>query len=154
MSPDQFPGAFPHQHGDPRGLVERIQAQLRERIQEAVDTAALRLMVNLRQRHGGPPPDASRDADRRESEQIAAELLTHVRNAFRAELDSDERVELERAEAGTQGRRERFLAGQVFLARRLPDYWQRLEAHEIAYASARLETPPSKESWIGRLFGR
>lgn len=116
--------------------------------------AALKLMVDLRQRHGRPAPDALSDTDRRESERIAADLLTHVRDAFRAELGSEERLELERAEAGTKGRRESLLAGQVFLARRLPDYWQRFEAHQVAYAAARLETSPSKESWLGHLFGR
>jgi hypothetical protein len=153
VSASPFPRAFPHQHHDPRGLIERIEAQLRERIREAVDMAALKLMVDLRQRRGDPPPDASSDADRRESERIAAELLTHVRNAFRAELAGEERVELERAETGPDERRDSFLAGQVFLARRLPDYWQRFEAHQVAFAAARLETPPSRESWLGRLFG-
>ena len=54
MSPSPFPGAFPHQHHDPRGLVERIEAQLRERIAEAVEMAGLTLMVDLRQRQGRP----------------------------------------------------------------------------------------------------
>ena len=64
-------GAFPHQHDDPRGLVERIEAQLRDRITEALDMAGLKLMVDLRQRQGRPAPETSSDADRREFEQIA-----------------------------------------------------------------------------------
>ena len=44
-------------------------------------------------------------------------------------------------------------AGQVFLARRLPDYWQRLERHQTAYATARLDAPGPKGGWLGRLFG-
>jgi hypothetical protein len=153
VSANPYPGAFPHQHHDRRGLVERIEAQLRERIEEAVDMAGLKLMVDLRQRHGRAAPDASSETDRRESERIAAELLAHVRDAFLAELTADERVELERVEAGNPGRREGLLAGQVFLARRLPDYWQRFEAHQAAYAAARLEAPPSRQGWLSRLFG-
>jgi len=153
MSSSPFPGAFPHQHHDPRGLVERIEAQLRDRIAEAVEMAGLKLMVDLRRRHGRPAPETTSDADRRDFEQMAAELLTHLRSAFRAELAAEERAEMERAEAGHEAPRESLLAGQVFLARRLPDYWQRFEVHRAAYTKARLETPPGKEGWLGRLFG-
>jgi len=153
VTPNLFPGAFPHQHHDPRGLVERIQAQLRDRIEEAVDMAGLELMVELRRREGRPAPETSRDADRREFEQISTALLAHVRDAFRAELDAAERAELDPAEGGHDGPREILLAGRVFLARRLPDYWQRLERHQTAYATARLDAPGPKGGWLGRLFG-
>lgn len=148
------PGAYPHQHHDPRGLVERIEAQLRERIGEAIDMAGLGLMVDLRRRQGRPAPDASNDADRREFEQIALELLSHVRDALLAELVAEERVELERAEASYQEPRERLFAGQVLLARRLPDYWQRFEVHQAAFAKMRLDAPERRGSWLGRLFRR
>jgi len=153
MSPSPFPGAFPHQHHDTRGLVERIEAQLHDRIEEAVEMAGLKLMVDLRQRHGRPAPETSSEADRREFERIAAHLLTYVRDAFHGELTAEERVELEAAETGQRGQREDLLAGQVFLARRLPDYWQRFEVHQAAYAKARLESAWSKGNWFGRLFG-
>ena len=152
MSPGPFPGAFPHQHHDPRRLVERIEAQLRERIEEAVEMAGLKLMVELRRRHGRPAPETSSDADRREFEQIATALLRHLRDALRAELPADNRGEMERAEASGQEPRESALAGQAFLARRLPDYWQRFEVHAAAYARARLEAPEPRRGWLGRLF--
>jgi hypothetical protein len=154
MSPGSFPGAFPHQHQDPRGLDERIQAQLRERIEEAVDMAALELMVELRQRQGRPAPETSSQADRKEFAQLGAGLLGHVRDAFHAELRPGERALLEQAEAGEEDERQSLLGGQVFLSRRLPDYWQRFEAHAGAYGAARLETPASRSGWLGRLFGR
>jgi hypothetical protein len=154
MTSTPFSGAYPHQHHDPRGLVERIEAQLGERIGEAVDMAGLALMVDLRRRHGRPAPDTSSDADRREFEQTAVDLLSHIREALRADLATEEREELERAEASHREPRERLLAGQVFLARRLPDYWQRFEAHQAAFAKTRLETPESREGWLRRLFGR
>ncbi len=146
-------GAFPHQHRDARGLAERIETQLRERLEEAVEMAGLRLMVDLRARHGLPAPETSSEADRREFEAIAAELLAHVRSAFHADLSAEERIDLERAEAGHQRDRDRLLAGQVILARRLPDYWQRFEMYQAAYAQARLEVPASKGGRLGRLFG-
>jgi hypothetical protein len=148
------PGAYPHQHHDPRGLIERIEAQLRERIAEAVDMAGLALMVDLRRRRGRAAPDTSNDADRREFEQLAAGLLAHLRDALRAELGGEERDELDQAEASRQEPRERLLAGQVFLARRLPDYWQRFELQQSAFARTLIESPEPRESWIGRLFGR
>jgi hypothetical protein len=154
VSPSPFPGAYPHQHHDPRGLIERIEAQLRERIGEAVEMAGFALMVDLRRLHGRPAPDTSSDADRREFKQIAVDLLGHVRDALRAELAAEDRDELERVEASRPEPHERLFTGQVFLARRLPDYWQRFEVHQAAFARMRLETPERRESWVGRLFGR
>ena len=98
MSDRAFRGAFGHQHGDPRGLIERIHAQLRERIQEAVEMAGLELMVELRRRHGRPAPDTTSAADRREFEDSARALLEHLRAAFGGDLSPDQRKALELAE--------------------------------------------------------
>jgi hypothetical protein len=146
-------GAFPHQHGDPRGLLERIQAQLRERIEEAVEMAGLNLMVELRRAHGRPAPETSSEADRREFEETAADLLRYLREAFAATLDPDGLARLQRAESAESDARARLLAGQVFLARQLPDYWQRFEAYQAAYFEAQLAAPPARGGWLGRLFG-
>jgi hypothetical protein len=145
-------GAFPHQHHDPRGLVERIEAQIRERLEEALEMAGLKLLVELRARHGRPAPVDSSEVDRREFASLTGDLLTHVSAAFHDELEEPDRRDLDRAESGAQSERERLLAGQVFLARRRPDYWQRLESYQAAYAKARLEAPAGR-SWLGRLFG-
>ena len=145
-------GAFPHQHQDPRGLVARIEAQIRERLEEAVEMAGLKLMVELRAHNGLPAPETSSETDRKEFEAIAAALLAHLRVAFHAELGSEDRAALAQAEAEQRDERDRLLAGQVLLARRLPDYWQRFEAHQAAYARDRLEAPPTKGGWLGRLF--
>lgn len=147
-----FQGAFPHQHGDPRGLIERIEAQLRERIAEAVEMAGLGLMVELRRRHGRPPPESENAADRREFEETVRELLAHLREAFDGDLTLERRAELERTDAGAD-ESERLLNGQALLARQLPDYWQRFEIHRAAYAKARLEAPASKRGWLGRVRG-
>lgn len=155
MTSNPFPGAFPHQHQDPRGLIERIEVQLRERIQEAVEMAGLKLMVDLRERHGRPKPETSSEADRREFEATAAALLRHLRDAFHADLPAGQRAAFEQLEAAQSDPNERLLAGQVFLARQLADYWQRFEAYQAAYARARLSAPPDapKDGWLSRLLG-
>ena len=66
--------------------MERIQAQLRERIEEAVEMAGLGLMVELRRHHGRPAPDTDSAADRKEFEETSRALLAHLRSAFHAEL--------------------------------------------------------------------
>jgi hypothetical protein len=152
MTGPSFQGAFPHQHGDPRGLMERIETQLRERIAEAVEMAGLGLMVELRRRHGRPPPESENAADRREFEETVHELLAHLREAFHGDLTPERRAELERTEAGAD-ESERLLSGQALLARQLPDYWQRFETHRAAYAKARLEAPASRRGWLGWLRG-
>jgi hypothetical protein len=151
MSDGPFRGVFPHQHGDPRSLAERIHAQLRERLQEAVELAGLELMVELRRHNGRPAPETSSDADRREFEHTVRDLLAHLRDALAATLDPAERSDLERAEAEAP-EPERLLEGQVLLARQLPDYWQRFETHRIAYAQARLLPAVPRSGWLARLF--
>jgi hypothetical protein len=152
MSSNPFRGAFPHQHHDPRTLSERIQAQLGERIAEAVDMAALKLMVDVRERHGRPAPETTSAADRQEFEELSAGLLAHLHHAFLAEIPPADRAEVERATAAAPDARPNLLDGQVLLARRLPDYWQRFEAHEAEYARARLADPPRRDGWLSRLF--
>jgi hypothetical protein len=150
MTESAFHGAFGHQHGDPRGLLERIQAQLRERIQEAVEMAGLGLMVEVRRHHGRPAPDTDSTADRKEFEETSRALLAHLRSAFHSELDAHQRVALERAETAV-GESEPLLAGQVLLARELPDYWQRFETYRASYAQACLQAPPPRGGWLSRL---
>jgi hypothetical protein len=153
MNRGGFRGAFPHQHGDPRNLAERIDAQLRERIEEAVELAGLEVMVERRRRLGRPAPETSSQADRREFEAAARDVLAHLRHAFWAQLGADLRREVERAEAG-DAEAHRVLAGQVLLARRLPDYWQRFEAYRAEYAAARLDSQGAQGGWLDRFFGR
>lgn len=152
MSEWPFRGAFPHQHGDARGLLERIEAQLRERIEEAVEMAAIKLMVDRRAAAGRPPPESTSAADRAEFESTARALLVWLREAYVAELAPAQRPLLEEAEAAARGEPARLLAGQVWLARRLPDYWQRFERYQGRYA-AQEPTEPGKPGWIRRLFG-
>lgn len=152
MTESAFRGAFGHQHGDPRGLLERIQAQLRERIQEAVEMAGLGLMVEARQHHGRPAPDTDSTADRKEFEEISRALLAHLRSEFHAALSAEQQRALERVETAPD-EPEPFLAGQTLLARELPDYWQRFETYRAAYARTCLAPPPPGGGWLSRLLG-
>src|SRR5262245_34804474 len=141
-----------HGTGDPRGLRERIDAQLAERIEEAVEMAALHLLVELRKRHGGPVPESDSRADRDEFVMLSADLLSYLDEAFAAEASPAQRVELDRLRADTTDARARELLGHVFLARQLPDYWQRFETHRAAHAEARLASPSRPKSLLRRLF--
>jgi hypothetical protein len=141
-----------HGTDDPRGLIERIDAQLTERIEEAVEMAALHLLVELRKRHNRPAPETDSRADREEFQTLAGELLAHLGRAFEAGLDAERRPDLERARAGGADPRARELRGQIFLARQLPDYWQRLEVYRAAHAEAHLASPPPSTGFLKRLF--
>ncbi|MDP2627525.1 MAG: hypothetical protein Q8Q58_11540, partial [Candidatus Rokubacteria bacterium] len=110
-------GPFPHQHGDPRGLRERIDGQLQERIEEAVEMAGLELLVALRKKQRRPAPEEHSAADRQEFEALAADLLAALREVLRGELWAAELAELDAAEAAAGDVHRRPLAGQVFLAK-------------------------------------
>ena len=142
-----------HGTNDPRGLLERIEAQLADRIEEAVEMAALELLVELRKRDARPAPASDSRADREEFQALSAALLGHLREALLAELPPPQRDALAEAEAGGHGERDQALRGQIFLARTLPDYWQRFETHRTVYAGARLSAPPSSPGLLRRLFG-
>ena len=135
--------------------MERIQAQLRERIQEAVEMAGARadggacagIMAAPR-----PTPTARRTAQ--EFEETARGLLAHrAARRFMAELRRDLAGGARASAEAARGRvRARLLAGQVFLARELPDYWQRFERYQRQYAEHRL-ADPGGPGWLKRLFG-
>jgi hypothetical protein len=146
-------GAFPHQHGDARGLLERIEAQLRERIEEAIEMAALKLMVDARAQAGRPAPESTSPADRSEFETGVRTLLGRLCERFVADLPPELHARYEQAEAAVTDETARQLAGQVFLARQLPDYWQRFERYQRQDAEARL-AEAARPGWIRRLFGQ
>lgn len=142
-----------HGTDDPRGLRERIEAQLTERIDEAVEMAALHLLVEHRKRYHRPAPESDSREDRDEFAALAADLLAYLGEAFEAELTADQRRELEGARAAGGDARARGLRGQVLLSRLLPDYWQRFEVHRAAHAEARLASPGRSGGLLKRLFG-
>ncbi len=139
---------------DPRGLAERIEALLRERIEEAVEFVCMDLLVQLRRAHSRPAPEAKSAGDRQEFEALVRELLRHLRTAFLEGLAPEDLQKVSHAEdAGGKEELPRLLAGQTALARTLPDYWQRFETLKTAFTHARLSTPPRRAGFLDR-FGR
>ena len=147
------PGAFRHQHGDPRNLAERIEAQLGERIVEATEMAALELLVGVRQAAGRPAPEEDNARDRAEWVTLSGDLLSHLRATLRGDLAEADRAATDAAEAPGNDARARALLGQVLLARRLPDYWQRFDAARLAFVEARLGAASPDKSWLRRMLG-
>lgn len=140
---------------DPRGLPERIDALLRERIEEAVEFIGMDLLVQLRLAHGRPAPEAKSAGDRQEFQALVQELLRHLRTAFLDGLPPDDLQKVSQAE-DAQGKDElsRLLAGQTALARTLPDYWQRFETSRAAFTQARLSAPPPRPGLLDRFRRR
>ncbi|MBI4610195.1 MAG: hypothetical protein HY726_14445 [Candidatus Rokubacteria bacterium] len=138
---------------DPRGLLGRIDAQVRERLEEAVDAVCLDLMVQLRRKHRRPMPEADNAEDRREFARLVQEFLVYLRQAYWTGLPETERGTVTQAEAGSEEAR-RLVGAQVALAKLLPDYWQRFEGFSAAFAEGRLAAPPSRPGLLSRLFGR
>ncbi len=140
---------------DPRGLGERIEALIRERIEEAVEFIAMDLLVQLRRAHGRPALEAGSPGDRAEFQELVQDLLRHLRRECSEGLAPDALGKVSQAEVA-QGREElaRLLAGQTALARLLPDYWQRFEVSKGDFARARLTAPPPRASFLARLFRR
>lgn len=138
---------------DPRGLVERIEALVRERIEEAVEFVCMDLLVQLRRAHGRPAPAANSASDREEFQGLVRDLLRHLRQAYVEGLGPEDLRKVSQAE-DAQGRDEvpRLLAGQTALARLLPDYWHRFDALKTAFARARLSAPPPRPGLFDRFF--
>src|SRR5215468_12666540 len=88
-----------HGTDDPRGLIERIDAQLAERIEEAVEMAALGLLVDLRKRHNRPAPETDSRSDREEFRLLAEDLLAHLGRAFEGGLGPEQSAGLQNARA-------------------------------------------------------
>jgi hypothetical protein len=140
---------------DPRSLTERVDAVIVERLEEAADFVCLDLMVQLRRRHGRPLPEAASEKDREEFKGLVREFLRYLREAFWLTLSEADRQRVSQAEArvGAEETR-RLVAVQVWLARQLPDYWQRFEVVGADFARERLAAPPPKPGFLSQLFGR
>src|SRR5438876_11109907 len=92
-----------HGANDPRGLLERIEAHLAERIEEAVEMAALELLVELLKLHQRPPRASDSQADRAEFHSLSVDLLEYLREAFLVAMPARIRPRLARAKAPNRG---------------------------------------------------
>ena len=127
-------------------LVTRIEHEVRERLEEAVDFVCLEALVNARRASGRPAPVADNAADRADYQAHVAAFLRLLASELRA-------VELSPARA-IAGDDAQLLGRQVALARTLPDYWQRFEALSARYLAEPAASGGKGRSRLARLFGR
>jgi hypothetical protein len=128
-------------------LATRIEHEVRERLEEAIDFVCLDALVRARQARGLPPPAADSAADR-------AEYAQHVL-AFLRLLDAEVAPADQRgARTGAGSEEERLLAGQVARARTLPDYWQRFEALSARFLAEPQASGGERRGMLARLFSR
>lgn len=145
---------------DPNGgdLFTRIESELRERIEEALDAACLDTMVKARQAQGLPAPVPDSDRDRDEYHGSVRELLERLQEHFAASVPADLRQRLEpRLQAAAERGSDpvaTMLAAQTMLARELPDYWQHFDAVRVRYTEERAGSGSERRGLLGRLFGR
>jgi hypothetical protein len=158
----------PFRHPDRSAdLSARIEFEVRERLEEALDYVCLDALVRDRKARGLPPPTADNPADRRAYGDNVLALLDRLGRELAAELSPEERPRTGVAEV-TGDEQARGIAVQVALARRLPDYWQRFDAISTRFLA---EIPAAREGergsagpdgasggesrgLLGRLFGR
>lgn len=140
--------------GQPADLAARLDAQLRERLEDAVDFVCLDAMVARRRARGLPPPAADSAPDREEFGQSVRAFLEHLGASVAAGLTPEQTRKVEAARTGAGDETSRLLAVQVVLARELPDYWQRFEAGWVAWAAEGAGSGGERRGLLDRLFGR
>lgn len=146
---------MPFRHPDrSHDLQTRIEIEVRERLEEAIDHVCLEALVRTRRARELPPPAADNPADRRAYTENVVVFLRVLRREIATGLHPDDDRKLAAAET-TADEQARLIAGQVFLARLLPDYWQRFEAVSTGFLDE-LDTSSGRESGglLARLFGR
>ena len=143
--------------GEPRDLIARVDAEVRDRIGEAVDFVCLESMVHARRARGLPGPVADSAPDRAEFDRSVDTFLTRLGDAMLPALDVEQQRSLAAAQQVNGDRLERLIATQVALAKILPDYWQRFELVRVVYAQEAGEPAPSsgrdRPGWLDRLLG-
>ena len=138
---------MPFRHPDrAHDLGTRIEHEVRERLEEAIDFVCLDALVRARQARSLPAPVADNNDDR-------AEYVSYV-VAFLRLLDA-ELPPPHSDQRGTHGDEQtRLVAGQVAAARTLPDYWQRFEALSARFLAEPAPSSGERRGVLARLFGR
>ena len=129
--------------GAPRDLLSLIDAELRTRLEEAIDHACLEAMVSARRAAGQPLPVADDARDREEFTASVRALLERLRD----EIPTD-------ADVAADGDEEwRLLSAQIVRAKALPDYWQRFDAVRQRF-TAEYGSGGARRGVLGRWLGR
>jgi hypothetical protein len=138
---------MPFRHPDrSHDLSTRIEYEVRERLEEAIDFVCLDALVRARQERSLPAPAADSTADRAEYAQYVIAFL----RLLDAEISLPDRAE----RAGNGDEQTRLVAAQVALARSLPDYWQRFEALSARFLADPVPSGGERLGVLARLFGR
>ena len=154
MTPSEFFGtSLRRDPNEPRDLNARIEAHLRERLEEAVDFVCLEALVKRRRALSLPAPSADNTRDRDEFTQSVHTFLTELRAAIVPTWSDPQRQKVAAAERAPGDETQRLLGVHVVLARELPDYWQRFESARTIYAE-HVESGSERRGLLGRLFGR
>ena len=154
MTPDSFFGtSLRRDPNQPADLNARIEAQLRERLEEAVDFVCLDALVKRRRALALPPPVADNPRDREEFTQSVHAFLAALWDTIAPDLTEAQRQKVTGAERAPADETQRLLGVHVLLARELPDYWQRFERGRTAYAE-HIDSGRERRGLLGRLFGR
>jgi len=154
----------PFRHPDrSHDLGTRIEFEVRERLEEAVDYVCLDALVRSRRAHGLPPPAADNPDDRRAYTVHVLAFLELLRRELVGGLSAEERRKVLTVTPAGGDEQAQLVAVQVALARLLPDYWQRFDAAQARYLAAPAESsgapagvPSGSEGrgLLARLFGR
>ena len=138
---------MPFRHPDrSHDLATRIEYEVRERLEEAIDFVCLEALVKSRRAAGGPAPAADNPADR-------AQYEAHVSRFLRL-LDSEVRATSATPPSAVDAPDARLLARQVSLARTVPDYWQQFETLSARYLAEPSTSSGERRGLLARLFGR
>jgi len=148
----------PFRHPD-RGddLGARIDWEVRERLEEAIDYVCLEAMVQARRAQDLPPPAADSGPDRDEFAARVRAFLRLLLEEVPAGLPAGERPPPQRPPrqaTDASDEQARLIAAQVSLARALPDYWQRFEALSLRYLAQPGDSGGERPGLLARLFGR
>ena len=146
---------MPFRHPDrSHDLITRIELEVRERLEEAVDYVCLDALVRARRAAGLPPPAADSAEDKRAYTDNVLAFLRLLHRDLAPDLTAEQRQKLAGVAPARGDESARLVATQVALARLLPDYWARFEAISTRYLEAPGETS-GRESrgLLGRLFG-
>jgi hypothetical protein len=149
---------MPFRHPDrSHDLSTRIEIEVRERLEEAVDYVCLEALVRARRAAGLSPPAADSAEDKRAYTDNVLAFLRLLHRELAPDLTADQQRKVAAAAAARGDEPARLVASQVALARLLPDYWARFEAISTRYLDAPGGDGTSgRESrgLLGRLFGR
>ncbi|MBM4441558.1 MAG: hypothetical protein FJ027_14180 [Candidatus Rokubacteria bacterium] len=138
--------------GAPRDLLSLIDAELRTRLEEAVDNACLDAMVTARRASGAALPAADDTRDREEFTASVRAFLERLRDEI--PTDASDGAPPTPASGAETGEEWRLLSLQIMRAKALPDYWQQFDAVRRRFTADYAASGGARRGVLGRLFGR